>query len=80
MKNKYLSLALLVAAIHAHGQRHQDSLYKQQRISKTDIQVLFGYYTQNGNHSAITGGTGTEKLRVYSPELTITHHLDSTRS
>jgi hypothetical protein len=80
MKYKYLTLALLTAAIHAHGQRPRDSLYRQQRISKTDIQVLFGYYTQNGNHSAITGGTGTEKLHVYSPEFTITHHLDSTRS
>jgi hypothetical protein len=80
MKNKYLTLALLTATIHAHAQRHQDSLYKQKQISRTDIQVLFGYYTQNGNHSAITGGTGTEKLKVYSPEFTMTHHLDSSRS
>jgi hypothetical protein len=80
MKNRYLTLALLAATIHAHGQKHQDSVYKQQRISRTDIQVLFGYYTQNGDHSAITGGKGTEKLHVYSPELTITHYPDSARS
>src|SRR5437868_3431544 len=61
MKNKYLTLALLSSVLQAQG---QDSLYKQQRISRTDIEVLFGYYTQNGNHSAITGGTGTEKLHV----------------
>jgi hypothetical protein len=80
MKNRYLTLALLAATIHAHGQKKQDSLYKQQRISRTDIQFLFGYYTQNGDHSAVTGGKGTEKLHVYSPELTVTHHLDSARS
>ncbi|MBN9385364.1 MAG: DUF3570 domain-containing protein [Chitinophagaceae bacterium] len=80
MKNKYLTLALLTTMLHAHGQQRQDSLYKKQRISRTDIQVLFGYYTQNGDHSAITGGRGTEQLHVYSPEFTITHHLDSARS
>lgn len=80
MKNKYLTLALLTAMLQAHGQRQQDSIYKKQRISRTDIQVLFGYYTQNGDHSAITGGKGTEKLHVYSPEFTITRHLDSARS
>jgi len=77
MKNKYLTLALLSATICASGQKARDSLYKKQRIARTDIQVLFGYYRQNGNHSAITGGTGTEKLQVYSPEFTLTHQPDS---
>lgn len=80
MKNKYLTLALLTAMLHTQGQQRQDTAYKKERISRTDIQVLFGYYTQNGDHSAITGGQGTEKLHVYSPEFTITHHLDSARS
>jgi hypothetical protein len=75
MKNRYLTLTLLTSILQAHGQ--QDSSYKQQRISRTDIEVLFGYYSQDGNHSAITGGTGTEKLHVYSPEFTITHYRDS---
>src|SRR5438445_7806917 len=78
MKNRYLTLALLTSILHAHGQ--QDSLYRRHRISRTDIEVLFGYYTQDGNHSAITGGTGTEKLRVYSPEFTITHYRDSSHT
>jgi len=77
MKNKYLTLALLTASVYAAGQKSRDSIYKRQRIARTDIQVLFGYYRQNGNHSAITGGTGTEKLQVYSPEFTITHQPDS---
>ncbi|MHA4811725.1 DUF3570 domain-containing protein [Flavitalea flava] len=78
MKNKYLTLALLTASICASGQKSSDSLYKKQKISRTEIQVLFGYYTQNGNHSAITGGTGTELLHVYEPEFTLTHYPDST--
>src|SRR6185503_14862352 len=54
MKNRYLTLALLTSILHARG---QDSVYHRQHISRTDIEVLFGYYTQDGNHSAITGGT-----------------------
>lgn len=77
MKNKYLTLAMLTATLYASGQKAKDSIYKKQTVAQTDIQVLFGYYTQQGNHSAITGGIGTEQLRVYSPEFTISHHPDS---
>lgn len=55
----------------------QDSLYKKQKIAETDVQVLFSYYTQDGNHSAVTGGIGTEELMVYAPEVNITHRRDS---
>jgi len=80
MKNRYIALALLLATLHAQGQKTPDSPYKKERVSRTDIQVLFGYYNQTGDHSAITGGKGTEKLSVYSPEFTLTHHIDSSRS
>jgi hypothetical protein len=88
MKNKYLTLAMLTAVLYAHGQqtpegsstRHPDSLYQKRKVSRTEIKVLFSYYTQDGDHSAITGGTGTEWLHVYSPEFTITHKPDSTHA
>lgn len=54
--------------------------YKRRTVSRTDIQVLFAYYTQDGDHSAITGGIGTEWLHVYSPEFTLTHRPDSNRT
>jgi Protein of unknown function (DUF3570) len=77
MKKKYLTLALLTASLYGIGQKPADSVYKKQRISKTQIQVLFSYYEQDGNHSAITGGIGTEYLHVYAPEFTITQLPDS---
>src|SRR5580692_7697399 len=86
MTNKYLTLAMLVAALHATGQKshtaayNADSLYKKQTISRTQIQLLFAYYTQDGDHSAITGGVGTEWLHVYSPEFTLTKTTDSVRT
>ena len=77
MKRKYLTLTLLTASLYGIGQKPADSVYKKQRIAKTQIQVLFSYYSQKGNHSAITGGTGTERLHVYAPEFTITQLPDS---
>jgi len=38
---------------------------------------VYSHYLQNGNHSAVTGGIGTEKLTVYSPEFIYTHQSDS---
>ncbi len=77
MKKKYLVLGLLAASISASAQKAKDTTYKKQRISQTDVQVLFSYYTQDGNHSAVTGGTGTEELQVYAPEFTVTYKRDS---
>jgi hypothetical protein len=80
MKKNYLTLPLLVASLFAASQKTPFSSYKKQRVSQTDIQALFSLYTQEGDHSAITGGIGTEKLTVYVRELTITHKRDSANS
>jgi hypothetical protein len=37
-------------------------------------------YSQNGDHSAVTGGTGTERLMVFAPEVTVNQTFDSTNS
>ncbi len=77
MKKNYLTLTILLASLFAASQRSPDSLYKKQRIAQTEIQALFSYYTQDGGHSAITGGIGTEQLTVFVRELTITNKRDS---
>ena len=77
MIKKYLTLPLLLATLFAASQRTPASSYKKQRISETDIQALFSLYTQDGDHSAITGGVGTEQLTVFVNELTIKHKRDS---
>jgi hypothetical protein len=94
MKNKCLTLAMLIATLHTAGQRPDSTYanpghiphdsnttaYKKQQVSRTDIEVLFSYYAQNGDHSAITGGIGTEWLHVYAPEFTLTKTTDSVQT
>jgi len=71
---------MLLSVLSASGQKPADSGYRKQRIARTDIQLLTSYYSQDGDHSAITGGIGTEWLHVYSADFTITHHPDSVQT
>ncbi len=40
-------------------------------VNKTQIDIVYNNYIQNGNNSAVTGGIGTEKLTVYGPAVTL---------
>ena len=52
-----------------------DSNYQYQNIDKTKIEALYGYYMQDGKHSAVTGGQGTEELNVQAVSLKAKHYL-----
>lgn len=45
------------------------SAYKQRRLHLDEIDFVTGYYHQNGNHSAVTGGIGTEKLTDFATTI-----------
>ncbi|QHS62422.1 DUF3570 domain-containing protein [Chitinophaga agri] len=78
MKRLFIAAGLLTAWFTASAQQGTDSsAYKKQQVSQTDIQVLFSFYTQDGNHSAVTGGTGTENLQVFATDVSITHQRDA---
>lgn len=38
------------------------------------------YYTQDNDHSAVTGGIGTEDLQVYATQLSVDHQKDSSNT
>ena len=43
-----------------------------------DVRFLFHYYEQDGSHSAVTGGTGSEKLEDRNTRIVINIPVDST--
>lgn len=53
------------------AQEIADSLYP--KIRKTEIELVYNHYIQDGNNSAVTGGIGTEKLTVYGPSANVTN-------
>ena len=67
---------MTASSLYCSGQ-NADSVYAKRKVSKTDIQLVYSHYIQHGNHSAITGGTGTEKMTVFSPDITIHKQVDS---
>ena len=67
MKKKYLILGSFAFSLAFTRAQSPDSTFPN--INKTEIEILYNQYSQDGNHSAVTGGTGTEKLTVYGPSL-----------
>ena len=43
-------------------QKDSTMVYKKRVLETTEVDFLTGYYTQNGDNAAVTGGIGTEKL------------------
>src|SRR5262245_11878125 len=80
MKKKFIVFGLLaVSSVYGFSQQSINP-YTRKKISKSTIQVVYAHYLQDGNHSAVTGGTGTEKLQVYSPEFILHRQVDSLNS
>ncbi len=53
----------LLFSFWSFSQEERDSLvYKKRVLEAAEIDLLFSYYDQDGNHAAVTGGDGTEKL------------------
>jgi hypothetical protein len=72
MKKLYLSvLAMYIGILSSFSQNtSQDSAaYKSRKLKLDEINFVSGYYRQNGDNSAVTGGIGTEKLSDFANEI-----------
>lgn len=73
----FIIAAVLFAGLRVHAgiieskdtQKHNLPEFSKQ----TKVSMLYNTYLQNGNHSAVTGGLGTEKLQVYAPSVSYYH-------
>lgn len=70
MKIKYILAGCFALYLKVKAQ-NTDSIYKQRLVPKTEIEAVFSYYNQKGEHSAVTGGRGTERLDVYVTGITV---------
>lgn len=83
VKKRYILAGLLASSMSLFAQQRTSTStstipYTKKKLRQTDVQVLFSYYTQDNNHSAVTGGIGTEDLQVYSPQVSMDSGNDST--
>ena len=55
-----------------NGTPRKDSThYNSRKFQIDEIDFVSSYYSQNGNHSAVTGGIGTEKVTDIANGLTL---------
>jgi hypothetical protein len=48
------------------------------RYGETEVDILGSYYRQNGDHSAVEGGVGSQRLTDVAPTILLNVPLDST--
>lgn len=79
-----LLLTLLMATQYQWANNATDSIsqtqVKARKLKEIDANFLSGYYHQDGNNSAVTGGIGTEKLTDFSNVFIVNVPLDSVQS
>ncbi|HEX4877947.1 MAG TPA: DUF3570 domain-containing protein [Chitinophagaceae bacterium] len=74
MKKICLSIAgifLSLFASFAQTSPEDSAQYKSRKLTFEEANLVSSYYKQDGNNSAVTGGTGTEKLTDYSNSIDV---------
>ncbi|UII25472.1 DUF3570 domain-containing protein [Fulvivirga maritima] len=69
IKSILLLISLSLISSWAYGQAEEKK--------EIDVNFLFNYYSQDGDHAAVTGGTGTQDLQDRATEIDINIPLDS---
>lgn len=75
-------LLLLSLLFSSHAWAQNTNEYEKSLLfdtTKIDADFLFGYYEQEGNHSVVTGGMGTEQLADQDYKVVIRVPVDSAR-
>ncbi len=66
-----LSVCHLAAQTDARYQKKDSIEIQDKKLQEVEVNILFGYYDQDGNNSPVTGGVGTEKLTDYAPKISV---------
>ena len=79
MQLKYLFLQLFLGCgLILMAQNENDSV--DVHLEDITINFITTYYEQDGNHSPVTGGMGTEKLNNIAPAIIVNVPIDSINS
>ena len=60
-------VGIYILFLSAVSQQSNDTTgYKNEQLKLDEVNLISGYYNQDGDHSAVTGGIGTQKLNDIS--------------
>jgi hypothetical protein len=57
-----IGISILLLNLKAQSQLPDSTVYKSRKLQLEEINLVSSYYVQNGEHAAVTGGIGTQKL------------------
>jgi len=71
-----ISIVLLLfvvtgASFAQEGPETGEETFKKRVLENTEIDLLAGYYSQDGENAAVTGGRGTEELTDIAPTIVV---------
>jgi hypothetical protein len=61
-------IGLYLFFLHSFAQvsEHYNTSFKSKKLKLEEVNIVTSYYTQDGNHSAVTGGIGTENVTDFA--------------
>ena len=70
------AIFLSMISYYVRAQENTGNTYKKRVLESTEVDILSSYYTQDGDHAAVTGGIGTEKLTDVTPTIVVSVPLN----
>lgn len=63
----------------SQADKNETQLFEKKELDKVEVNFLFNYYKQDGDHAAVTGGEGTQELDNIAPSFIINIPLDTNK-
>ena len=76
MKKNITILILLLIGFQLFAQENDTITYKKRVLESTEVDFLLSYYTQDGAHSSVSGGIGSEDLQDIASNITLSMPLN----
>lgn len=76
MKITFILSFLICFSLLSTAQDQDSTAYKKRVLENTEVEFLMSLYDQNGDHSAVGGGIGSEKLQNATPTIVISVPLN----
>lgn len=71
MRYKIFLLFLVLANLSFSQEKDTTVVFKKRVLESTEVDFLASYYNQDGTHSAVSGGIGSEKLTDFASNIVV---------
>ncbi|MEN8186278.1 MAG: DUF3570 domain-containing protein [Bacteroidota bacterium] len=74
---KRINLIIVLALFWVSNLIAQETSYQKKVLESTEVDILMSYYAQDGIHSSVAGGEGTEELTDYTSSIVISMPINN---